>query len=195
MHIIKHRINTLAELTCLDTIYGAEVDIRTHNGQLIISHDPLASGELFSDWIKHYRHGTLILNVKEEGLESHLRYLMKAHKIDDFFFLDQSIPFLIKTAKSGESRCAVRFSQFESIETVAKLARFIDWVWIDCFTVFPFSQNAIYKLQSLGLKTCLVSPELQGRFEISLIAEAKREMVNLSFLPTAVCTKRPELWL
>ena len=194
MHIIKHRINTSAELFSLNPNYGAEVDIRTDAGRLIIHHDPMTRGELFADWIQQYQHGTLILNVKEEGLEAPLLELMKKHKIKDFFLLDQSIPFLIKTAKAGERRCAVRLSEFESIETVTNLTPLIDWVWIDCFSKFPFSEKVVSQIKTLGLKTCLVSPELQGRFNISEIVDARKKMYSLSFFPTAVCTKRPEIW-
>ena len=65
--------------------------------------------------------GTLILNVKEEGLETRLLAMMAEHEIEDFFFLDQSFPFLVKTARTGERRCAVRVSEFESVDTALAL--------------------------------------------------------------------------
>ena len=75
--------------------------------------------------------------MKEEGLEARLIDLMKAYGIADYFFLDQSFPFLVKWSKLGEHRCAVRVSEFESVETALALARKVDWVWVDCFTHFP----------------------------------------------------------
>ena len=68
MHLIAHRRNTLAELISSDPKYGVEVDIRTYGSDLVTHHDPLNEGHLFEEWISHYRHGTLILNVKEELL-------------------------------------------------------------------------------------------------------------------------------
>jgi len=130
MKFISHRRNTIEELKATPTEYGVEVDIRSDNGKLVIHHDPFASGDDFEEWIKHYEHSTLILNVKEEGLEARLIDLMKQHEITDYFFLDQSFPFLIKWSKLGERHCAVRVSEFESIETALTLAGKIDWVWI-----------------------------------------------------------------
>jgi hypothetical protein len=194
MKFIAHRRNTIAELQATLTEYGVEVDIRSNNGRLIIHHDPLTSGEDFEAWLKHYHHGTLILNVKEEGLEARLIQLMRDHHITDYFFLDQSFPFLIKWSKLGERHCAVRVSEFESIETALTLAGKIDWVWIDCFTHFPLTGSDARRLQEAGFKLCLVSPELQGRsaeLEISLLANLLHEY---SIKPEAICTKQPELW-
>jgi len=194
MKLISHRRNTIDELKATPTEYGVEVDIRSQNGQLIIHHDPLVSGEDFEEWLKHYRHGTLILNVKEEGLESRLIDLMKQYGIEDYFFLDQSFPFLVKWSKQGERRCAVRVSEFESIESALALAGKIDWVWVDCFTHFPLIGDDAKRLQSAGFKLCLVSPELQGRpaeTEIPQLAALLRER---SIEVEAICTKKPALW-
>jgi len=194
MMLIDHRRNTIAQLNDTPTEYGVEVDIRSHNGQLIIHHDPLVLGENFEEWLKHYRHGTLILNIKEEGLEARLIELMHQYKIVDYFFLDQSFPFLIKWSTLGERHCAVRVSEFESIETALTLAGKIDWVWVDCFTHFPLTSSDAKRLQGAGFKLCLVSPELQGRAfetEISLLATLLNER---SIKPEAICTKQPKLW-
>ena len=194
MKFIAHRRNTIEELKATSMEYGVEVDIRSNGGKLIIHHDPLASGEDFEAWLKHYHHSTLILNVKEEGLEARLIELMKQHHITDYFFLDQSFPFLIKWSKLGERHCAVRVSEFESIETALTLAGKIDWVWVDCFTHFPLTGDDARRLQEAGFKLCLVSPELQGRpaeVEIPLLANLLRERL---IKPEAICTKQPELW-
>jgi hypothetical protein len=194
MKIIKHRINTFSELQSLPSAYGAEVDIRSKGERLIIHHDPFIDGENFGTWLDAYHHGILILNVKEEGLEAQLISLMKSHGIDDYFFLDQSFPFLVKWANLGERRCAVRVSEFESIESALTLAGKVDWVWVDCFTRFPLSQEDARRLKTAGFKLCLVSPELQGRdanTEIPMMAAilAEREIVV-----DAVCTKRADIW-
>ena len=76
MKFIFHRRNTISELLATDTRYGIEVDIRSEGNRLIIHHDPCVAVESFNDWIDAYRHGTLILNVKEEGLEAPLIALM-----------------------------------------------------------------------------------------------------------------------
>lgn len=194
MKLIWHRRNTLQELNATPSRFGVEVDIRNCGEQLILHHDPFVSGELFENWIAAYRHGTLILNVKEEGLEERLLSLMRLHGIDDFFFLDQSFPFLVKWARKGEHRCAVRVSEFESVETALTLSGKVDWVWVDCFTHFSLSSFDSQRLKDAGFKLCLVSPELHGRdagVEIPLLAKILSER---DISADAVCTKRPDLW-
>lgn len=194
MELIYHRRNSIEDLTASDAQYGIEVDVRSYGNDLIIHHDPLCPGLLFREWIEFYKHGTLILNVKEEGLERHLISLMVEKGITNYFFLDQSFPFLVKTANSGETRCAVRVSEFESVDTAMSLAGKIDWVWVDCFTKFPIGYTEYKDLKSAGFKLCLVSPELQGMdadTEIAVMANFLRE--NEMYMD-AVCTKRPDLW-
>ncbi|MBD1553268.1 phosphatidylinositol-specific phospholipase C/glycerophosphodiester phosphodiesterase family protein [Pseudomonas typographi] len=194
MNIIVHRRNLLSELRATPREFGIEVDIRTNGDELIIHHDPCMPGNSFLDWINEYKHGTLILNVKEEGLEGRLIDVMAKRGIHDYFFLDQSFPFLVKWSNQGERRCAVRVSEFESVETAMTLAGRIDWVWVDCFTHFPLSTQDAHRLQSAGFKLCLVSPELQGRDAETEIPELKAKLDKLRIVAEAVCTKRPELW-
>ena len=194
MNFIVHRRNTISELQATPTEYGVEVDIRSDHGQLIIHHDPLSRGESFEAWLKYYQHGTLILNVKEEGLEARLIELMKQYHISDYFFLDQSFPFLIKWSKLGEYHCAVRVSEYESIDTALTLAGQIDWVWVDCFTRFPLASGEAKKLQDAGFKLCLVSPELQGRPAETDIPQLANLLRERSITPQAICTKQPKLW-
>ena len=195
MEIIAHRRNTLAELAATPTAYGVEVDIRSRGSDLIIHHDPFTDGESFDRWIAAYRHGLLILNVKEEGLEQRLINLMAAHSVSRYFFLDQSFPFLVKTARTGERRCAVRVSEFETLDTALTLAGQIDWVWVDCFTRFPLDHAGAETLQNAGFKLCLVSPELQGRDAATEIAALRALLAESGINAEAVCTKRPDLWL
>jgi hypothetical protein len=97
-------------------------------------------------------------------------------------------------AKNGERRCAVRVSEFESVDTALTLAGSIEWAWIDCFTHFPLTGADAARLQKAGLKLCLVSPELQGRPAEAEIASLKATLASRQIVPEAVCTKRPDLW-
>ena len=194
MKIICHRRNTIEELQATPTQFGVEVDVRTYGDRLIIHHDPFQMGEDFESWLSFYSHGTLILNVKEEGLEERLIKLMQVRGIHDYFFLDQSFPFLRKYAVLGERRCAVRVSEFESLDTALSLAKNIDWVWVDCFTKFPLSAEDSVDLREAGLKLCVVSPELQGRDPEIEIAQMRSLLRDTGICIDAVCTKRPDLW-
>jgi hypothetical protein len=194
MKLISHRRNTIAQLRETPRHLGVEVDIRSIGDRLVIHHDAFVEGESFDDWLAHYEHGTLILNVKEEGLEQALVARMAQAGIADWFFLDQSFPFLIRSARAGERRCAVRVSEFEAIETALTLAGKIDWCWVDCFTRFPLTGDQARRLQAAGLRLCLVSPELQGRDATTEIAALRRLLADEGIAAEAVCTKRPELW-
>jgi hypothetical protein len=195
MIIISHRRNTVAELVATPQRYGIEVDIRSRGDDLIIHHDAFVAGESFEQWIAAYRHATLILNVKEEGLEGRLLNLMKAHGIEDFFFLDQSFPFLMKTARAGERRCAVRASEFEVIDTALCLGGMVDWVWVDCFNPGLWLSGAdARRLQDAGLRLCLVSPELQGRIGAEELEKVKERQRAQGIAFDAVCTKVPAQW-
>lgn len=192
--IISHRRNTLAELQNTPEKYGVEVDVRSYGEKLVAHHDPYVEGESFDDWMKEFRHGILILNVKEEGLEARLIDLMKSYGVDDFFFLDQSFPFLVKWSQLGEHRCAVRVSEFESVDTALALAGKVDWVWVDCFTHFPLKKEDAFRLKNAGFRLCLVSPELQGRDAETEIPSLRRLLEEHGIKADAVCTKYPEMW-
>ena len=195
MLFIQHRRNTIELLRETSREYGVEVDIRSRGAELIIHHDPFEDGESFDAWMDSYNHKTLILNVKEEGLEDRLLYEMDRREFDDFFFLDQSFPFLIKSSASGETRSAVRVSEFEGLESACNLAGRVEWVWVDCFTKFPLSDAQTLRLRELGFKLCIVSPELQGRAPEGEIEGILQHFRALTIEPDAVCTKNPRLWM
>jgi len=196
MQIILHRINTKEALQNTPNKFGVEIDIRSEGKKLILGHDPFQEGEDFLKWIQLYDHGTLILNVKEEGLEEELISIMSMNQIEDFFFLDQSFPFLLKTIKKGETRCALRVSEYEDINTVFNLTGKVQWVWVDCFTTFPLTRKQAESLQKEGgFKLCFVSPELQGRNDRQDITSFRKEIEMKGIIGDAVCTKYPDLWV
>lgn len=192
--IIKHRINAIRDLINTPQQFGVEIDLRSNNGDIILSHDPFDDTSCtFEEWLNYYNHAFLILNVKEEGLEQYIQQILDIRKIEDFFFLDQSFPFLIRTTGNGELRSAVRYSEYESIETVKNLTHRVEWVWVDFFNNFPLSSNDFDDLKSRGFKVCVVSPELQGfpTQEVSALLEKLNKWTNSI---DAVCTKRPDIW-
>lgn len=194
MKIIAHRRNTRAELDTTEKKFGVEIDLRSWDNQLILQHDPFKPGESFESWLNGFRHSTLILNVKEDGLENTILESLHERNIEDFFFLDLPFPSLVRMARQGESRCAVRISEFESIESAIRLSDFVDWVWIDSFRAFSFQESDLSPLVELGYQTCLVSPELQGKEPELSIPSICREISGWEIKLDAVCTKRPDLW-
>ncbi len=185
---IAHRINTVAELLSLPDGIGLELDLRDRGEDLILQHDPFKEGELFETFLKSYQHRkTLILNIKSERIELKVLELLKQYKIEEYFFLDSSFPMIVHLGKLGERKIAVRFSEWESLESVLLLKGLVDWVWVDCFTKLPLDHSIYRKLKDAGFKLCLVSPELQGRPEDIPNYKTMLESENIAF--DAICTK------
>ena len=90
---------------------------------LVIHHDPFANGVSFEDWLAYYRHRTLILNVKEEGLEELVR-LMLEHQIEDYFF-GSVFPLHDPLGRS----CKFRVS-LGSINQTALRSDLVNWAWM-----------------------------------------------------------------
>ncbi|CAN5397997.1 N/A [soil metagenome] len=195
MHFISHRINQVEALRQVPAQFGCEIDLRDRGERLILQHDPFKDGEDAEPFFAEYKeHGTLILNVKSERIEDTILPLMQKYKIENYFFLDSSLPMIVNLTKRGEKRIALRYSEFEAIETVLNFAGLVDWVWIDCFTRLSLDKNDYKLLKDAGFKLCLVSPELQGRPED--IPAYKKQMADDQIVMDAICTKQYniELW-
>jgi hypothetical protein len=190
MQYIAHRINTIAQLRCVPTEFGVELDLRDRGDRLILQHDPFGDGEDFASFLTEYQHGTLILNVKSERIEHRVLELIRQSKVRDYFFLDCSFPMIRQLVKLGESKIAVRFSEYEPIESALALAGQVDWAWIDCFNRLPFDPESHRRLKA-HFKLCIVSPELQGR-PLDTIVDFARELAP--YQVDAICTKRPDIW-
>ena len=188
---IQHRVNTIAALRATPADLGVEVDVRYEGERLILHHDPFVQGEDFEKFLGAYKHRTLILNIKSEGIEQKTIELVDRFKIKDYFLLDVSFPFMIKLSGKGVRKLAVRFSEFESIDTCLAMAGRAEWVFIDVFTHLPLDDSAYSRL-SKKFKICLVSPELLGR-ENDI--EAYKELFRAKgYKIDAVLTKQPARW-
>ncbi|MFL5728348.1 MAG: hypothetical protein ACJ75J_02570 [Cytophagaceae bacterium] len=187
MEIIAHRINTVEELRQVPREFGIELDLRDYGNDLVLQHDPFKNGELFETLLREYHHGTLILNIKSERIEHRVLELLTKYNIQRYFFLDSSFPMINLLAREGEKKTALRYSEWEGLDTIENFKGRAEWIWIDCFTKLPFTSNEMDKLKSWGYKTCLVSPELQGRQQdiLSYQAFLKEKGIKLD----AVCTK------
>jgi len=190
MIMIQHRANRANELSRTDHLLGVEIDLRLVNGELTLAHDANMQGDLFSDWLKLYAHKLLVLNVKEDGLEDLILEEIDRVGVSDYFFLDQPMPTLVKSISKGLP-VALRVSEYETCVAAASLNP--KWLWLDSFTGnwSPLGE-AISLAAQLGIKTCLVSPELQGRDPAREIPIIIGELFGA--LPSAVCTKYSEMW-
>jgi hypothetical protein len=187
MEYIAHRINTIEELKQVPEEYGVELDLRDYGDKLVLQHDPFKSGEDFEEYLKHYNHGTMILNVKSERIEHKVLELIEKYGIKKYFFLDSSFPMIYLLSKSGEKNIALRFSEFEGIDTILSMSGKVEWVWVDCFTMLPITVENYKLLKEHGFKFCLVSPELQGQNE--KLDEYQNYLEQNEIIFDAICTK------
>ena len=191
--IIIHRVNTIKGLKQVQPQFGTEIDIRAWGSELILNHEPFLSGEKLEDYIDEYQHGTLILNIKEAGIEDEVLRLVRLRpQIKSYFLLDIEFPYLYRASRQGERSIAIRFSEDESIELAKKYTEKIDWVWIDTNTQLPLDKSSAPILNMF--KKCMVCPERWGR--PSDIVNYKKLMYSLDFKIDAVmtCDKYIESW-
>ena len=192
----SHRINTISELTQIHIEYGIEVDLRDHvNGDIHIAHDPFILGENFEEFLKNYHHSFIILNIKSERIEWKILELLEKYNIKEYFFLDSSFPMIYQLSNTGEKNIAVRFSEFEGLDTIIKLKDRVKWVWVDCFTNNPLTSEIFKQLKDMNFKLCFVSPELQQQPE--KILEYKKYFQENDIILDMICTKNYniEKWL
>ena len=193
MQIVAHRINTVERLRRLPTQWGVELDLRADGSELILNHDPFKGGERFVDYLAEYRHGLMVLNIKEAGIEDEVLRLVRARGITDCFLLDVEFPYLFRAARKGERAIAVRYSEDECIETVLKYKGRVDWVWIDTISRLPLDAQVVEQLR--GFKTCLVCPERWGRPQD--IPVYRKQLAELGLKIDAVMTAEAHVgaWL
>lgn len=188
MEYIAHRVNTKEELMEIPHEYGIELDLRDGlDGRIYIQHNPFEPGEDFEEYIQEYNHGTMILNIKSERIELKALELIHKYSVNKYFFLDSTFPMIKLLSDMGEHNIAVRFSEYERLDTIRTLAGKANWVWVDTFTRLPIDRKSYEELKEMSYKLCLVSPELQGQSK--KIVEYQRELEKEQIIFDAICTK------
>ena len=81
MEFIIHRINKIKDLKLLPRKFGTEIDIRSKGSKLILNHEPFLNGDKLEDYLSSYKHKTLVLNLKEAGIEKEVLAIIKKYSI------------------------------------------------------------------------------------------------------------------
>ena len=198
---IQHRVNAISELARLPEGLGAEIDLRTSSvspGQIHLAHDPWQPGDALEAWVQQWAsapRGPLVLNTKEDGLEEEDMRCLARHGCKNYFFLDTSLPTLVRLSRAGLGRhLALRAS---AMEPLAGLAVWLalpaeqrpNTLWVDCFDARPMPAGSLSTLAD-RIALCLVSPDLQGDLELASLDQ----FLALGRLANMVCTKRPQVW-
>lgn len=167
--------------------FGTETDVRDHCGQLLVSHDPPAGGEMpWSDVVRAFD-GTglpLAVNVKSDGLATLLQTAFAGRAIEWFAF-DMSGPETVRFQRAG----LPYYTRHSDIEPEPILYADAQGVWLDAFHGDWFDGSTITKHLKADKSVCIVSPELHGRDPFSLwkmLAEFRDQSGIM------LCTDRPD---
>lgn len=184
MEIIIHRINKIKELKKISNNFGTEIDIRANGSKLILNHEPHLIGDKFEDYLENYKNKTLVINIKEAGIENEVLKIVKNYSIKSYFLLDVEMPYLYRVSKKKFNNIAVRFSEYEDIKLSEYFVDKVKWIWIDTVTKLPINK---YNLKIIKkFKSCLVCPERWGRSND--IKKFKLKLNYLQYKPSAIMT-------
>ena len=198
---IQHRVNRLADLAALPSGLGAEIDLRSdvHSpGTIHLAHDAWQLGDPLEPWLERWMdevRGPLVLNSKEDGLEEAALALLARYRCDDFFFLDTTVPTMVRWSRRHLGRhLALRLSAFEPVAALAPWMALAAsqrprTIWLDAFDAQALPE-AIAKQAANQFEVCLVSPDLQGDLALSRLAD----FIPLARWAKMVCTKNPTAW-
>lgn len=160
----KEKNSSIAFSRAIDNGFGIETDFRDYCGELIISHDiPLScesKAKVFFEKLIGKDCGPIAVNIKSDGLLSLLDSCVDISLLDRLFVFDMSIPDTFQYLESKFSTF-IRVSEFESPNLL--MLDKADGVWLDSFYSDWFDYSIISGFIDIGLKVCIVSPELHGR--------------------------------
>lgn len=161
MEIIIHRINTIESLKNIPHNYGVEIDVRSYGNDLILNHDAYQNGDSLDSFLENYNHGTLVLNIKESGIENDVLNKVINHNIKSYFFLDVENPYLFYCLRNKLNHCALRSSYYEPINSLDNYRPIFNWLWLDSINFHYYTKEQIDLLNKF--KICFVCPERWGK--------------------------------
>lgn len=154
-----------------DYDFGIETDLRDFNGEIVISHDlPNENSIKFTELlelISTYTNKsklTLALNIKSDGLATHVKKKLIDYSDLNYFFFDMSIPDM-RSYYDIELPIFTRVSEYE------QNSRLIDesiGIWLDSFESNWYDENILEQYLCTGKKICVVSSELHKREYMNL---------------------------
>ena len=211
--IFLHRQNDPEFLT-FTNVDGLELDVRSIGDELILTHDRIhneqasvhSSDILFlEDFVEFLKPYTIIVNVKESGLEEQISKLFDDNNIK-YYFLDSQIPDIIRLSKREKykGKFIIRVSPYESINyNLLDLCK-PEFIWVDYdYSNFKLGKYLSFlknidddeRINTLKIQKILVSPELYGLQNINLSYDIIQDKDITELLKQfSVCTKIPDEW-
>lgn len=178
-----------AILRAYEAGYGVETDVRDHNGELVLAHDP-PRGEgltpfewVVAEFVRAGQPGALAINIKADGLHEPLLAMLTHHGVERAFVFDMAVPDALGYLARGV-RTFTRHSEIEPLPAFYERAH---GVWMDCFEGDWIGEADIRAHINAGKQVALVSPELHGRNHLA----AWRAWAEID-APYMVCTDFPD---
>jgi len=172
--------------------FGTETDLRDYSSELVISHDMANGTEMrFEDFLKLANSYspiwllTLALNIKSDGLASHIYRAVQKYEKLDYFVFDMSIPDLRSYLNKG----IPVFTRMSEVEQHPVWIDQCDGIWLDGFETEWFSNSLILNLLNRRKRVCIVSPELHKRSHLSFWERIKPIAKEQQLM---LCTDFPE---
>ena len=193
MLVINHRINSIEMLSAIPSSEGVEIDVSHSKGNIVVGHDPGDDTLLFDNFLQHYRHSLMAVNIKQEGIEHMVLKLLQKYSVEHFFLFDLSFPSLMRLMLQGESRLALRISDIETVRQISFFKGKIEWLWLD-----TFFEDGAWLSETLpqydSFKKCFVSPELHPSRDYKIQELLIQQVLPIMSKFDAVCTKHSQRW-
>ena len=179
---VKSEQNSLSSVEKSFSFDGVETDLRSLNGRIVLSHDPVMTWKRYASLEDAFRlkapeHFFWALNIKEDGLSEELSRLLKKYRIKNYMCFDLSFP----EAVSYEEKKMRMFSRFGDREREVKGRDLV----FDCFSSRSFASSI--KTLPLSSRVMVISPELHGHAHLS----AWKVLKKMKFRNQSLCTDYP----
>tara|TARA_B110000211_G_scaffold170439_1_gene192378 strand:+ start:266 stop:886 length:621 start_codon:yes stop_codon:yes gene_type:complete len=168
--------------------FGTETDVRDCNEKIVISHDIPRGDELpLNDFLELAGDAgvLLALNIKSDGLASHVSNVMCGFPDLEYFTFDMSVPDMRSYLDLGMP-VYCRVSEVERDPPWLDECR---GVWLDSFVKDWYEVADVERYLNLNKAVCIVSPELHGR-QHAYLWDTIRALKNEKGL--YLCTDYPE---
>jgi len=230
---IIHRRNKSSQLKGLPQGCWIEIDVEIYHDKAYLTHDPIRNDQALPDLLETFvplalENGVagFVVDCKRECAEKWVKPIFEKHRVTDYFYLNEmEVQADIFQSTDPTHNSGLRIWKYRRAPDVIRFAEditaqggaFPKWIWVDCWerglledimhAHLPLSGEEAAKLQSLGVKLCICSPELyvhkyntdydeatlNGFFRGML---AYRDQVEAAGIhPDSICSKFPEIWL
>jgi hypothetical protein len=163
--------------------FAVETDVRDHQGEIVISHDPCGSSTYSSFDEALLALGGIAINIKSDGLVPRFSELRGHLQESQSFVFDCSFPQILQFRKASIPH-ALRLSEYEK-----ELPWNPDYIWLDAFNNDWWVKNAKIRNMMDQTPTIIVSPELHGR-DFLLVWEEFSKLVQ-EVENIGICTDFP----